>query len=180
MKTLLYLFAAFSAVTISFSLWAQPKSAEEFHLKTKAIGVNPSSVGTPKDGLYVSMAYVGGADDIHDVTLSKDKSLATKLCLNNTYVLVEMETPTPWGISPLEDPLTPAAYVGWAGLKIVGGYGRTGFYFNDTDLSAGRGLKWNSGYGRIGGSAFGGWLGRLKSEALTARSLYTDTIFDSL
>ena len=68
-----------------------------------------------------------------------------------------------------------ANYAGWEAVEMDAGPGDLGFYFNNTDESGMKGLKWNSGY--TSGEApnqyneFGGWLGEsiLHSSSL-ARS----------
>ena len=166
MRTILYLFSAFTAITLAYREMAYPKPADTFYLKTKTVG-SLSNVGTSKDSLYVTSFPVSLGGSAQDVTLSKDKSTAIKLYLDDTHLMVDMGNPSPWAISSTHSLKGSSSYVAWAGLKIDNGYGSDNFYYlNDTT-----GLEWtyNSAYDDIRTpDPFLSWLGKPDPRPHTA------------
>ena len=90
--------------------------------------------------------------------------------LNGTYQEFNLGNDFPYGFVMGGD----ANYAGWELVQMNAGYGDQGFYFNDSDGTGTKGLKWNPEY--IDGQApgpydeFAGWLGKSNLHSLYSRT----------
>jgi hypothetical protein len=101
------------------------------------------------NNLYVSSYHTGAG--LNDAVLELSKDVARKAYLNGTNQLFE-GSGFPYGfVMQYQD------YTKWAPVFINAGEGNAGFYFNNTDRSGLKGLKWDSSAGS-GYNEFEGWL----------------------
>lgn len=132
-----------------------PVPKGQYFLKSVTIG-GPS---TNKSNLYIEAYHTGAGFNDASVLLSSppdgskltsSRVLVTKTgtnyaapaFLNETYQEFNLGSSFPWGFVMGND----YNYMGWLPVQINAGAGDTGFYFNNTDGSGVKGLKWNSAY----------------------------------
>jgi hypothetical protein len=114
--------------------------------------------------LYVEAYHTGaGFNDAVLVEKGSPNTLAATGFLNGTYQEFNLGDDFPWGMVMTSD----TTYDAWLSVQINAGYGNSGFYFNNTDGTGTRGLKWVDGWPYVlAGSSendWNGWLGKFPS-----------------
>jgi len=129
--------------TLATLLWSVTVTAavvptgREFYLRT--VVTNGSAAF---NNLYVAGYHTGAG--LNDAVLApKDNSYRlAKGFMNGTHQEFDLGSDFPYGFVALEE----ANYAGWEYVQINAGYGGEGFYYNNTDGSGVKGLKWVAGY----------------------------------
>lgn len=108
--------------------------------------------------LYVEAYHTGaGFNDAVLVQKGSPNTLAATGFLNGTYQEFNLGDDFPWGMV-----MTEAAYGSWQSVQINAGFGSQGFYFNNTDGTGRKGLKWVDGWPyELAGSPGNDWNGWL-------------------
>lgn len=114
---------------------ATSTAPKKFILKTVVTSGNKN-----KGNLYIESYHTGAG--LGDAVLTAQSNYTYPAFLNNTSLQFDFGTDYPWALS-----LAGAAnYAFWESVQLNVGTGVQGFYFNDTDGTGRKGLKWNSEY----------------------------------
>ncbi|KAJ5689589.1 hypothetical protein N7462_003981 [Penicillium macrosclerotiorum] len=110
------------------------KAPKEFHLKTAG------AKNAKHNNLFIYTYHTGAG--FNDAVLDKDGTNASRVYLNGTQALVDLDTEYPWGFIVPGD----TNYASWEAIEINAGGGNDGFSIKNGNF------VWSEA------SGFGGWL----------------------